>query len=330
MTRNAGQRFRPDAANARLSGQTVLITGAGGSIGSVIAELVSRTAPDVTLAVLDHDDTLLDSVLQRCSAHAGSLVPVLADIRDTHRITEVFADLRPTVVVHAAALKHVHLLELFAEEAIATNVRGTLNVLEAAAGSGSRFFLNISTDKAVGPASVLGQTKLVSERLVSWFGSAKDLHTASARLCNVLGSRGSILPKMADAINEGRPMPITHPGISRYFLLPHDVLGLLAHALSAGESGLTFVPKLRRPTHIVDMIAELESALGIEVKIDIVGLRPGEVLSESLWDPAFETVVSEADGCVRVRVPPLDPPAARSITAPTLRAAATARLVAAS
>ena len=330
MTRNAGQRFRPDSANTRLRGQTVLVTGAGGSIGSVIAELVSRTVPDATLLALDHDDTLLDSVLQQCSTNSRSLVPVLADIRDTRRIADVFAELRPTVVVHAAALKHVHLLEMFAEEAIATNIRGTLNVLEAAATSGTRFFLNISTDKAVGPASVLGQTKLVSERLVSWFGSAKSMHTASARLCNVLGSRGSILPKLADAINAGRPIPITHPGISRYFLLPQDVLGLLAHALSATESGLTFVPNLRRPTQIVDLLAEINAALGIEPGIDIIGLRPGEVLTESLWDPAAETVVSSTDACVRVKVPPLDPGAARSITAPTLRAAATRPLVNAS
>ena len=323
VTENAGERLGHDAGAWRFGDRTILITGAGGSIGSAVTEMVSRTVPDATVAVLDRDDTLLDTVLHRCSdRRAGRpLVPVLADIRDERRVAEVFAELRPAVVVHAAALKHAHLLEMFSREAIATNVVGTANVLEAAAGAGTAFFLNISTDKASAPAGVLGRTKLVSERLVSWFGGATDggMRTASVRLCNVLGSRGSVLARMVESINAGRPVPVTHPDVSRYFVTPHDVLWLLSHALSAAESGTTLVPTMRRSTRIVDLVTAIGSAIEVDLEIDLIGLRPGDQVDETLWDPDFESVVRESDGCFFVKVPPLDPAAARSATVQTLR-----------
>jgi len=323
VAENAGERLRHGAGDWAFGDRTVLITGAGGSIGSAVTELVSRTVPDATVAVLDRDDTLLDTVLHRCSAgrEARPLVPVLADIRDERRVAEVFAELRPAVVVHAAALKHAHLLEMFSREAVATNIVGTANVLAAAAGSGTAFFLNISTDKASAPASVLGRTKLVGERLVSWFGAATDggMRAASVRLCNVLGSRGSVLARMVESINSGRPVPVTHPEVSRYFLTQHDVLWLLSHALSAGPSGTTLVPLMCRPTRIVDLVAAIGSALEVELPVDLVGLRPGDQVEETLWDPGFESVVHESDGCFFVKVPPLDPAVARSATVAALR-----------
>lgn len=266
-----------------IAGKRVLITGAGGSIGSELARQVHAFGPQ-GLLLLDRDESALHS-LQLSLDGSGTLSSeglLLADIRDSEHISRVFASCRPDVVFHAAALKHLPLLERFPDEARKTNVVGTRNVLEAAVGSGVRTFVNISTDKAADPISVLGRTKLQTEMAVAEFAANHDGRFVSVRFGNVLGSRGSVLDTFRRQINNGGPVTVTDPRVTRFFMTIAEAVQLVLQAAVIGRSGETLILDMGDPVRIVDVARYLIRRSGVSLDVEFTGLRSGEKLHETL------------------------------------------------
>lgn len=294
------------AAVARtVMGRRVLVTGAGGSIGSELCRQIERYAP-ATLVLLDRDETALQSTQMSLTGRGlfeGDLV-VLADIRDEARLHEVFATYLPDVVFHAAALKHLSILERSAEEAWKTNVLGTLNVLEAARKHSVSTFVNISTDKAANPTSVLGFSKRLTERLTSTFGRRERGSYVSVRFGNVLGSRGSVVGIFSRQIERGGPVTVTHPDVERYFMLVEEACQLVLQAASIGGRGDVMVLDMGEPAKIDEMAKTLISLSG-RPDVDIIysGLRPGEKLREELFSDGETRLPSGHPRVERVAAP---------------------------
>jgi FlaA1/EpsC-like NDP-sugar epimerase len=269
----------------QISGRRVLVTGAGGSIGSELCRQISRFGPE-KLFMLDRDESGLQATQMSLSG-SGLLDTdevVLADIRDTHALRTVFEDTRPDVVFHAAALKHLPLLESFPLEAWKSNVIGTLNVLTAAASADVGTFVNISTDKAANPTCVLGYSKRVAERLTAEFSHHERGRYVSVRFGNVLGSRGSVVHAFTAQIERGGPITVTHPEVKRYFMLIPEACQLVLEASSIGSDGEVMVLEMGDQVKIVEVANTLIRMSGRK-DIDIVytGLRPGEKLCEELF-----------------------------------------------
>ena len=291
-----------------ISGRTVLVTGAGGSIGSELCRQISRFGPR-HLVMLDRDESALHGTQLSVTGQGlfESDDVVLADIRDAQRMVEVFERHRPDVVFHAAALKHLPLLEMYPEEAWKTNVLGTLNVLRAAYHVGVDTFVNVSTDKAANPSCVLGYSKRVTERLTADF-AAKDEHTyASVRFGNVLGSRGSVITAFTTQIEQGGPVTVTHPDVERYFMLIPEACQLVLQAAAIGRDGEVMVLDMGAPAKIQDVATTLIDLSGrTDIEIVYTGLRPGEKMSEELFTPGEEIRVTEHAMVSSVDVPRLD------------------------
>jgi FlaA1/EpsC-like NDP-sugar epimerase len=291
-----------------VAGKRVLVTGAGGSIGSELCRQVRRFSP-AALFLLDHDESNLHRLQLELTEAAllDSDEIVLADVRDERLISRIFAELRPHIVFHAAAHKHLPLLERHPCEGIKTNVRGTQVLLEAAQDAEVERFINISTDKAADPISILGATKRIAEILIQ----ANALGTTSmgsVRFGNVLGSRGSFLPTLADQLRRGIPVTVTHPDATRFFMTVEEAVGLVLVAASMAEYGETFVLDMGQPVRIVDLVSSYAAQLGVE-DYDVVftGLRPGEKLHEALVS-CTEECVPTAHARVRAAHPqPIDP-----------------------
>jgi FlaA1/EpsC-like NDP-sugar epimerase len=207
---------------------------------------------------------------------------VLADIRDERRIRQVFEQHRPEIVFHAAALKHLPLLERYPAEALKTNVWGTLTVLEAAVASGVDTFVNISTDKAADPVSVLGYSKRAAERLTAYMAGRAAGTYLSVRFGNVLGSRGSVLTALTAQVAAGGPVTVTHPDVARYFMTADEAVQLVLQAAVIGRDGEVLVLDMGEQVRIMDMARRLVAAVPHRVEIVFTGLRPGEKLSEDL------------------------------------------------
>ena len=266
-----------------LEGKRVLITGAGGSIGSEIARQVHKYNPTY-LGILDRDESAIHEV-QLTIQGAGLLDSeglVLADIRDQEKLLDLFLEIRPDVVFHAAALKHLTLLERYPMEAYKTNVLGTLNVLRAAEASGVNVFINISTDKAADPSSVLGRSKLITERLTAHYSQRNDSKFLSVRFGNVLGSRGSVLTTFRYQIEKGGPVTVTHPDVTRYFMTIPEAVHLVLQAAVIGEPSETLILDMGDPVKIIDVARQLIDKSGKQIEIMFTGLRPGEKLDEIL------------------------------------------------
>jgi len=265
-------------------GRRVLVTGAGGSIGSELARQIHKFGPEA-LGLLDRDESALHAVELAISG-SGLLTDenmILADIRDPQRMREVFKRFRPDVVFHAAALKHLPLLEQYPAEAAKTNVVGTLNVLEAAAESGVRTFVNISTDKAADPCSVLGFSKRATERLTAEFASMTARPYVSVRFGNVLGSRGSVLTSFRAQIAAGGPVTVTHPDVTRYFMTIPEAVQLVLQAAAIGAGGEVMVLDMGAPVQIDSVARRMIERSGKRIEIRYTGLRPGEKLHEDLF-----------------------------------------------
>jgi FlaA1/EpsC-like NDP-sugar epimerase len=276
-----------------IEGRTVLLTGAGGSIGSEIARQVSRFGP-ATLVLLDHDETHLHDASASIHGEMGVMpVQVLADIRDRKLIAQIFSTYRPDVVFHAAAHKHVPILERFPLEAIRTNVFGTLNVLDAAAASGVQHFVFISSDKAVRPKSVLGATKRFGELLIASHTRPPKGGYCSVRFGNVLGSRGSVVPTFERQIATGGPVTITDPDMTRFFMsIPESVQLVLQAAVFTKDNDL-FMLEMGNPVKIIDLARRMIRLAGYsehEIGLAFVGTRAGEKLEEELHDLSEETL----------------------------------------
>lgn len=299
-----------------VEGRTVLVTGAGGSIGSELCRIISRHDPR-RLIMLDRDESELHSLCMSLEGRALMDSPdlVLADIRDFQALDHAFAELKPDIVVHAAALKHLPMLESYPAEGWKTNVHGSLNVLKAARKHGVGRFVNISTDKAANPSSELGRSKFVAERFTAHFAAATGLPYVSVRFGNVLGSRGSVLISFADQIRRGGPLTVTHPEVTRFFMTIPEACLLVLRAAALGGSGQTQVLDMGEPVRIVDLAKRLMAVAGRTCPIVYTGLRAGEKMNEELFSPEELDRTSENGVSWTVDVPPLDPEAVPDPTA---------------
>ncbi|MFD2092765.1 polysaccharide biosynthesis protein [Blastococcus deserti] len=272
-----------DAIAGYLAGRKVLVTGAGGSIGSELCRQISRYAP-AELIMLDRDESALHGLQLSLHGEARLDSPevVLADIRDSETLMRVFAERAPEVVFHAAALKHLSMLEQYPEEAWKTNVLGTRNVLTAATAAQVTHFINVSTDKAADPVSVLGRTKRTAERLTATYAALNEGRFLSVRFGNVLASRGSVLTTFAAQIARGGPVTVTHPDVTRYFMTIPEAVQLVIQAGAIGSGGEALVLDMGEPVRIADVARHLVALCDRPVEIEYTGLRPGEKLHEDL------------------------------------------------
>ncbi|MEJ7583610.1 MAG: nucleoside-diphosphate sugar epimerase/dehydratase, partial [Acidimicrobiales bacterium] len=269
-----------------LGNATVLITGAGGSIGSEIARQVARYHPRRML-LLDRDESLLHDLV------AGPLVgaePVLADIRDRRRLNDLFERHRPDVVFHAAAHKHVPMLERHPSEAVRTNVLGTWWLAKTAADHGCARFVHISTDKAADPCSVMGATKRAAEQIVFEIGRRFELPFVAVRFGNVLGSRGSVVPTFLRQILEGGPVTVTSPEMTRYFMTIPEAVSLVLQSGAMATDSRIFLLDMGEPVSILALARQMIRLAGLrpddDIAVSITGTRPGERLHERLHDDA--------------------------------------------
>jgi len=267
-----------------LKGRRVLVTGAGGSIGSELCRQIRLFGP-AALYLLDHDESNLHS-LHLNMGGSGVLDNdeiIIADIRDRPRLEQVFAETRPDVVFHAAAHKHLPLLERHPCEGVKTNVRGTHHLIDLALRSGTSRFVLISTDKAADPTSVLGATKRLAEIVVQAAAGGPTC-MASVRFGNVLGSRGSLLTVLADQVAKDQAITVTHPDVTRFFMTVEEAVGLVLEAVAMAEYAETFVLDMGDPVPIVDLVHKYAAAVNLpEVTIRFTGLRPGEKLNEKIF-----------------------------------------------
>ena len=274
-----------DEISHYLVNRRVLVTGAGGSIGSELCRQLVRFNPS-EIIMLDRDESALHEVQLSIYGRALLDTPqtVLADLRDERAINEVFDSRKPQVVFHAAALKHLPLLERYPHEAYQTNVLGTATVLNAAQRTGVEVFVNISTDKAANPVSVLGFSKKIAERLTADLASRTDQGKyISVRFGNVLGSRGSVLMSFRDQITKGGPVTVTHRGVTRYFMTISEAVQLVVQAGAIGRTGEVLVLDMGKPVNIHDVAEQLVKNSGKPIKIEVVGLRVGEKVHEELF-----------------------------------------------
>jgi len=272
-----------DAVRAIIQGRRVLVTGGGGSIGSEIARQVADFDPSALL-LLDHDETHLHEALADLDGAEGSLV----DVRDADRIFYTFLRYRPQVVFHAAAHKHVPVLETSPEEAVLTNILGTANLTDAALATGVEQFVLISTDKAVRPASVMGASKWFAEQIVRSYPDSSCVFCA-VRFGNVLGSRGSVIPTFFHQIAKGGPVTVTDTNMTRYFMSVQEAVLLVLQAAALSRGGEVFTLDMGEAInilHLAENLIRLSGRVpGRDVGIEIVGTRPGEKLVEDLVSP---------------------------------------------
>lgn len=266
-----------------LTGKKVLVTGAGGSIGSELCRQISRFEPG-ELIMLDRDETGLQVAELGIFGHGllNTKDVVLADIRDAEALEDIFTMRKPDVVFHAAALKHLPMLEQYPDEAWKTNVLGTLNVLRASQSVGVKTFVNVSTDKAADPTSVLGHSKRVAEKLTAWMAEESGERYLSVRFGNVIGSRGSMLPTFTSLIESGGPLTVTHPDITRYFMTIPEACQLVVQAGGIGSPAEVLILDMGEPVKILDIAQRMIAMSGKDIEIVFTGLREGEKLHEDI------------------------------------------------
>jgi FlaA1/EpsC-like NDP-sugar epimerase len=273
------------------AGKRILVTGAGGSIGNELVRQLLLFEPE-SIAALDKDENAIYEIEQELNFKFpfARIEPLVADIRHRGRLNAVFAEFKPQVVFHAAAHKHVPLMEKHACEAVLNNVHGTTTLLDVCCDHSVERFVFISTDKAVNPTSVMGATKRVGELLVQTFASERSLPSACVRFGNVMGSRGSVVPLFKKQIAEGRPITLTHPDVVRFFMTVPEAVQLVLCAGILAQQGEIFVLDMGNPLKIMDLAREMATLAGLEpgkdIEIVITGLRPGEKLREELVRPS--------------------------------------------
>jgi FlaA1/EpsC-like NDP-sugar epimerase len=292
LLRREPAHIRDQQVGGTLNGRVVLVTGAGGSIGRELCRQIARWGP-AELILLGHGENSIFETLLELRESFPSLYarPVIADVRDLPRLTAVFQRYRPQVVFHAAAHKHVPLMESNIEEAVSNNVLGTNNVVEASLAQNVERLVMISTDKAIRPVNVMGATKRMAEMIVLDAATRSGRAFSVVRFGNVLGSRGSVVPLFKRQIAHGGPITITHPDMKRYFMTIPEAVYLVLQAASMGEGGETFVLNMGQQVRILDLAEDLIRLSGLEpgkdIEIIFTGIRPGEKLAEDLWDEGY-------------------------------------------
>ena len=301
------------AISSYLAGETVLVTGAGGSIGAELCRQIARTGPK-RLILVDLAETALFEIERELvdDRDFPASVPVLADVGNRRKMRQLFERYRPGVVFHAAAYKHVPLMEANPLESVRNNVLGTKIVAEVAVEYGARRFVLISTDKALNPSAVYGQCKGLCEWIVEAYGARRDVPTlfAAVRFGNVLGSSGSVIPIFRRQIAKGGPVTVTHPEMTRYFMTIPEAVSLVVQAGAIGGRGEIFVLDMGEPVRILDLARNMIRLSGKEpdrdVVIDFIGARAGEKLHEELWGEG-ETVGETSHPKIRRATrPPID------------------------
>ncbi len=287
LLRRAPIKTDVTAVRSLAEGRTVLVTGAGGSIGSELCRQIADLRPEL-LVVLDHSENQVFEIEGELRRRNPTLKvsPVIADVRDQARMRLVFERFRPFAVFHAAAHKHVPLMEENVIEAITNNVLGTRNVVEASVETGVTHFVLISTDKAVRPTSIMGATKRLAEIIVRIAAARESRHFVAVRFGNVLGSRGSVVPTFMAQIERGGPVTVTHPDMRRFFMTIPEAVQLVLQAGALGAGGELFVLDMGDPVKIADLARDLIRLSGLEegedIEIKYTGIRPGEKLYEEV------------------------------------------------
>ncbi len=311
--------FQAAPAAAVVRGRCVLVTGAGGSIGSELCRQLLPLEPD-ELILLGRGENSIFEIEAELAPRAGRtrLRPVICDVRDARRLQVLASRWHPQLILHAAAHKHVPLMETNPEEAVVVNAGGTANLLAFAAAVGAERFVLISTDKAVAPCSMMGATKKLAELLVRQAqADHRRTRYMTVRFGNVLGSRGSVVPFFQQRIASGLPLPITDPAMTRYFMTIKEAALLVIEAMVLGEAGATYILEMGEPVSILELARNLLVLSGFDPEngddgpgIDIVGLRPGEKRHESLLDDGEELEPSGNPLIRRARCRTGDPAAA--------------------
>jgi O-antigen biosynthesis protein WbqV len=299
-------RLRAEEFAQHLEGATVLITGAAGFLGSRLAERVARSEPKRVVLVDSAEGPLVDLVTRgRSEWSSTDTVPVLADIRSPARASDVVARYRPHIVFHAAAYKHVPLVEANPIEGVATNVLGTRNMVEASRKIGVERFVFFSSDKAVRPRNVLGQTKAAAEWLVAAAGDQlPGSRYSSIRLANVLDATGGILRCFRRQIQHGGPLTVTDPRATRLLMTSGEAVALALVCAAIGDSSSAFWLDVGPPVRIVDFASKL--AAGREIDIEFIGLRQGENLEEESFSDGNQTSVTPCEGVFKTALPRVD------------------------
>jgi len=277
-----------DAISSYVTEKTVMVTGAGGSIGSELCRQIMRFSPD-RIILVGHGEFSIYTIDMELKAKYKDLkteiIPVIADVQDRERIFEIVNTYKPTIIYHAAAHKHVPLMEYNPHEAVKNNIIGTKNVADAANGAGIDTFVLVSTDKAVNPTNVMGATKRVAEMVIQNLAQQSDTKFVAVRFGNVLGSRGSVIPLFKKQIERGGPVTVTHPDMTRYFMTIPEASRLVIQAGTLARGGEIFVLDMGEPVKIVDLAKNLIHLSGYteeEIGIQFAGIRPGEKMYEEL------------------------------------------------
>lgn len=307
-----------------ISGKRVLVTGAGGSIGSELCRQIAELGPERLVLLEANENNLFDIEGEIRKVLGRGAVPCLADVRDADRMRREFEHHRPQVVFHAAAYKHVPMMELHPQAAILNNVFGTRTVVEAAEAVGVERFLFVSTDKAVNPANVMGASKRMAEMVVQAHASRSHGMYCCVRFGNVLGSRGSVVHTFRRQIEAGGPITVTHPEVTRFFMTIPEAVRLLIQSNATQEGGEVFLLDMGEPVKIIDLARQMVQLSGLtpeDVPIEICGLRPGEKLYEELLRDEEGTLPSEIDGVCRARLAPVSPDSLETWLGPLGKAA---------
>jgi FlaA1/EpsC-like NDP-sugar epimerase len=289
LLRRASVRIDEHLVGSSLSGRRVLITGAGGSIGRELCRQVARWRPSELILLGHGENSIFATLLELEDVYPGLPVhPMIADVRNLDRLNTIFENQMPHMVFHAAAHKHVPLMEVNVEEAITNNVVGTRNVVDVSLSYEVERLVMISSDKAIRPSSVMGATKRMAEMLVLDAAHRSGRPFSAVRFGNVLGSRGSVVPLFKRQILRGGPVTVTHPDMKRYFMTIPEAVHLVLQASAMGEGGEVFVLKMGEQIRILQLAEDLIRLSGLEpgkdIEIIFTGIRPGEKLSEDLWD----------------------------------------------
>ena len=311
LLRREAVKFEPEEIEKYICGKTVMVTGAGGSIGSEICRKIARLKPK-RLFLLGRGENSIYEIHQELLSLMPNItyIPLIVDIGNREAVFEVFNQYRPQIVFHAAAHKHVPLMEEQPAEAVRINIFGTQNLVDAACARGAEKFIQISTDKAVNPTSVMGATKRVAEMIIQVKNQCSDTQFAAVRFGNVLGSRGSVLPLFKKQISAGGPVTITHPDMTRYFMTIPEAAQLVLHAGALASGGEVFVLNMGKPVRIMDMAKDLISLYGLvpnkDIAINFTGIRAGEKLFEELLTSAEQSSKTKHPDIFKAKLVELD------------------------